>query len=142
MLTRCFTFALVAVSVLAAAGCSAEKGPECSPVRGQVSWKGKPLAEAVVVLHPVAGDVEGNQKPMATTKPDGTFELTTFKASDGAPPGDYAITVELRALQTGGEEPTRTGPNTLPPKYAKPATSGFKYTVVAGENQIPPIDLK
>lgn len=104
--------------------------------------KGKPLAEAVVVLHRVGGDIEGNQKPMAIAKPDGTFDLTTFHANDGAPLGDYAITVVLPALTTGGEEPTRNGPNTLPAKYAKPETSGLKCTVVEGDNQIPPIDVK
>ena len=93
------------------------------------------------MLHRIGGDVDGNQKPTAITKPDGMFELTTFHAGDGAPLGDYAITVELRALTTGGEEPTRSGPNTLPTKYAKPET-GFKYTVIEGDNQIPPIDVK
>jgi hypothetical protein len=123
-------------------GCSsAKKGPVCHPVHGKVTAKGKPLAEAVVVLHRIGGDVEGNQKPMAVAKADGTFELTTFHSGDGAPPGEYAITVELRALQAGGEEPVRSGPNTLPPKFSKPETSRLKYTVVEGENQIPPIDI-
>jgi hypothetical protein len=104
--------------------------------------KGKPLAESVVVLHRIGGDVEGNQKPMAIAKPDGTFELTTYHSGDGAPPGEYAITVELRGLVTGGEEPVRTGPNTLPAKYAKPESSGLKCTVVEGENEIPAIDIR
>jgi len=123
-------------------GCSGPKGPVCAPVKGAVTRGGKPLAEAMVVLHRVGGDVEGHQKPMAYTDTSGNFILTTFKHNDGAPPGDYAITVELRALQTIGEETTRTGPNTLPPKYAKPESSGIKYTVVDGDNQIPPIDIK
>lgn len=79
---------------------------------------------------------------MAFTDATGTFTLTTHTHNDGAPTGEYAITVELRALTTGGEEPVRNGPNTLPAKYAKPQTSGFKYTVVDGDNQIPPIDVK
>ena len=62
--------------------------------------------------------------------------------NDGAPPGDYQITVEQRALVSGGEEPTRTGPNVLPPKYAKPATSGFKFTVADGENQVPSLAVQ
>jgi hypothetical protein len=123
-------------------GCSAgPQAPACAPVKGHVTYKGKPLAEAVVVLHHVGGDVEGHQKPTATTDPNGDFTLTTFNQNDGAPPGDYEITVEQRALVTAGEEPVRSGPNVLPPKYAKPATSGLKYTVVDGENTIPPINL-
>ena len=125
------------------AGCSTgKKVPVCYPVHGTVTSKGKPLAEAVVVFHRVGGDVEGNQKPMAIAKADGSFDLTTYHIGDGAPPGDYAITVELRALTTGGEEPVRNGHNTLPVKYAKPESSGIKYTVVEGDNQIPPINVK
>jgi len=125
------------------AGCSSgKKAPVCHPVHGTVTSKGKPLAEAVVVFHRVGGDVEGNQKPMAIAKADGSFDLTTYRSGDGAPPGEYAITVELRALTTGGEEPVRNGPNTLPARYAKPESSGFKYTVVEGDNQIPTLDVK
>jgi hypothetical protein len=129
--------------VLAAVGCSSDKNaPVCHPVHGTVTSKGRPLPEAQIVLHPVGGDVAGNQKPTAIVKSDGTFELTTYHAGDGAPLGEYAITVELRALQTGGEEAVRSGPNTLRAKYAKPATSGVKYTVADGDNQIPTIDIK
>lgn len=103
---------------------------------------GKPLAEAVVVFHRIGGDVEGNQKPMAIAKGDGSYDLTTYHSGDGAPPGEYAITIELRALTTGGEEPIRNGRNTLPVKYAKPESSGFKYMVVEGENQVPPFIVK
>ena len=124
-------------------GCSSgAKGPVCYPVQGKVTSNGKPLADAMVVLHRIGGDVEGNQKPVAYAGADGSFSLTTFNQNDGAPPGEYAITVELRALQMGGEEPVRSGPNTLPPQYAKPGTSKLKYTVVEGENQIPAIDIK
>lgn len=121
---------------------SGKKPPVCFPVHGSVASKGRPLADAMVVLHRIGGDVEGSQKPMAFTDATGTFTLTTHTHNDGAPTGEYAITVELRALTTGGEEPVRNGPNTLPAKYAKPQTSGFKYTVVDGDNQIPPIDVK
>lgn len=139
---RITLFAAVALACWFAGCSSSKKAPVCSPVHGTVRSKGKPLAEAVVVLHRIGGDVEGNQKPMGIAKADGSFDLTTYHAGDGAPPDDYAITVELRALTTGGEEPVRNGPNTLPAKYAKPESSGFKYTVVDGENQIPALDVK
>ena len=122
-------------------GCSSAKGPECFPVRGQVYYKGKPIAEATVVFHYVGGDIEGNQKPIAYTAADGTFSLTTMQKDDGAPRGEYAITIELRAPQTIGEEVVRNGPNLLPAKYALPASSGLKFVVQQGENEIPAINL-
>jgi hypothetical protein len=124
------------------AGCGGgPKAPACAPVQGSVKYKSKPLAEAIVVLHRIGGDVEGNQKPMATTDASGNFTLTTFHQNDGAPPGEYAITVELRAPQMAGEEMTRSGPNLLPPRYARPETSPVKYTVVEGDNVIPVIEI-
>ncbi len=143
MLIRRSTFRTTIALVCSLAGCtSGKKAPVCSPVHVQVLFKGKPLAEAMVVMHRIGGDVEGNQKPMAVSRPDGTFVFTTFHSGDGATLGDYAITVELPAAQMVGEEKTRSGPNLLPPKYAKPNTSGLKCTVVSGENAIPPIDVK
>jgi hypothetical protein len=132
---------MVAAVTCSLAGCSGKVGPVCYPVRGQVSYKGKPLAEAMVVMHRLGGDVEGKQKPMAYTSANGEFAVTTLQPGDGAPPGDYAVTVELRAVQTGGEEPVRNGPNVLPAKYAKPANSNIKFAVKEGENQIPAINI-
>lgn len=122
--------------------CSRPAEPVCYPVAGRVTLKGRPIAEAMVVLHRVGGDVEGHQKPMAYTGADGAFQLTTIKHNDGAPVGDYAITIELRAPKTVGEETVRSGPNLLPAQYAKPERSNLKYSVVAGDNQIPAIELK
>jgi hypothetical protein len=132
----------VVIATLALIGCAQKKsGPICYPTRGQITYKNNPLAEAMVVLHRIGGDVEGGQKPIAYTDAEGKFALTTYKTSDGAPPGEYAITVELRAPKMVGEEMTRSGPNLLPSKYARPDSSGLKYQVVEGENEIPAIAL-
>ena len=50
------------------------------------------------------------RSPWPVSIADGTFTFTTFHANDGAPPGEYAITVEFRALQTTGEETIRNWP--------------------------------
>lgn len=143
MISRSYLNALVTIAVLGfLIGCSQSKGPVCLPVSGKVSYKGKPLAEAMVVLHPLDGSVEGDHKPIARSAADGTFSLTTFKDNDGAPPGQYGITVELRAPQTIGEEVVRNGAHLLPVKYSKPETSGLKFAVeLQGSNEIPPINL-
>ena len=103
---------------------------------------GKPLAEAIVVMHPVSGDVEGGQKPLATTDAGGRFSMTTFFSGDGAPPGDYAVTIELRAHRMLGEELVRDGPNLLPSRYARPDTSGFRCQVTDSEIELPTIALE
>ena len=138
---RVATFLGLSVVLCIAIGCSGPKGPKCYPVRGQVFYKGKPISEATVVMHRVRGDVEGNQKPIAYTATDGTFQITTMTRGDGAPPGDYVITIELRAPQTIGEEVVRNGAHMLPVQYSRPESSGQKFTVVEGENEIPAIKL-
>jgi hypothetical protein len=40
-----------------------------------------------------------------------------------------------------GEEVVRNGPNVLPPRFAKPDSSGLKFTVSEGDNEIPPIEI-
>ena len=137
-----YSASLAALAALCSvAGCSHSQGPKCFPVRGQVFYKGKPLADAVVVLHPRSGNVEGNHKPVARTTATGSFSVTTSQPGDGAPPGEYGITIELRAPQTIGEEVVRNGPNLLPAKYALPASSGLMCVVEQGENEIPAINL-
>jgi hypothetical protein len=131
----------VGIAIALLIGCG-QPARVCYPVRGQVRLKGKPLADATVVLHRADVDIEGNLKPIATTNSEGVFNVSTMRASDGAPPGDYAITVEVRALRKVGEEIVRDGPNQLPAKYARPETSGLRCTVAAGENELPPINLE
>ncbi len=138
---RIATLLSLFVFLCSTVGCSGAKGPQCYPVRGQVLYKEKPVGEATVVLHRIGGDVEGNQKPIAYTAADGTFQMTTMTRGDGAPPGEYAITIELRAPQTIGEEVVRNGAHLLPVRYSRPESSGQKFTVVEGENVIPPIKL-
>ena len=82
--------------VLFIAGCAQEPGgPLCFPTRGRILYDSQPLAEALVVFHPLASEPEGNnhQRPIAVTETDGTFQLSTLGTGDGAPEGDYVITV-------------------------------------------------
>jgi hypothetical protein len=141
IMPRLFSLSFLCALLCAVIRCSSAKGPECFPVRGRVSYKGKPLAEATVVLHRIGGDMEGGHKPIAFTAADGTYVLTTMAKDDGASPGEYAITFELRAPQTIGEEIVRNGPHLLPVKYSRPDSSGQKFTVEPGANVIPAINL-
>jgi len=114
----------------------------CQPVRGQVMVDGKPVAEAYVVFHPTTPIADWNAKPRASTDADGRFTLTTDKASDGAPPGAYQVTVELRGQRQVGEELVRDGAQLLPERYRQPEKSGIQVTIVEGANELPRFELK
>jgi hypothetical protein len=108
-------------------------------VRGTVTQDGKPLAEVMVVLHPFTPPTDPFPLPLGYTDEQGKFELQTLRPGDGAPAGEYAITLELRELRRSGEEMTRDGKNLLPSRYATLKTTPLRATVVEGPNDLPPI---
>jgi hypothetical protein len=132
-------FAAMCVGV--APGCGGEADVACFPVRGRVTLDGKPLAEATVAFHSLATTAAIESRPLAYTDSHGCYTLTTVRQGDGAPPGQYAITVVLRAPRQVGEEIVRDGRNLLPARYARPESSGLQFEVVAGDNDIPPLAL-
>src|SRR6516162_2916123 len=67
------------------------------PVYGKVLTAGeKPAEGALVVFHPLGAATTESTKPLAYVKNDGSFALTTYTQADGAPEGEYAITIEWR----------------------------------------------
>ena len=110
------------------------------PVQGQVTWQGKPLAGALVVLHPKSKEGPSTYSARGQTDQQGRFQLTTYDSNDGAPLGDYAVTVQYyQVVQDGASfEP---GPNVLSPRLASPDSSDILVTVAEGPNQLAPIEV-
>jgi hypothetical protein len=137
------------------AGCS-EDGPELEripvvPATGTVLIKGMAAAGAHVRLHPVdAGVGKRGLYPEGTTDEAGKYTLSTYVAGDGAPPGDYRVSVtwpdvsfqpktgaQREALLEGGERPDR-----LKGRFADPVKSGLKVTVGSSPAEsLPPVEL-
>ncbi|MBM3995038.1 MAG: DUF4198 domain-containing protein [Planctomycetes bacterium] len=121
-------------------GCS-PAGVPTHPVHGEIYYRGRPVAEAIVVFHPLGDNPATAIKPMAHTDAQGRFTLTTLTPGDGAPPGDYAITVELREAVLVGEEKTRTGQSLLAKRYSSPDKSPLRFRVMPGDNTVPRIEV-
>lgn len=62
------------------------------PVEGRLTVSGIPAAKAHLAFHPIDPTLSG-MTPVAVTGPDGRFRLTTFTTGDGAPAGEYVVTV-------------------------------------------------
>ena len=137
------TAALLLVGTAGLIGCSAKHPDRLSvfPVEGQVNVNGQPLANAFVVLHPKNGSDPRLLAARGQTDQNGKFKVTTYEAGDGAPVGEYAVTVEYHPLVNlgGSYEP---GPNVLPPKLASPSTTDVTVRVAASPNTLPPIDVR
>lgn len=125
---------LFLVSLLA--GCSkSDAGVPVHPVSGQVLFNGKPAAHASVIFHPKEAAL-GVPVPRAQADAQGNFTLSTYGQGDGAPLGEYAVTIELRPLvQKDGE--FISGPNVIPPQYGTPKTTKITTRVAEGTNNVP-----
>ncbi len=119
------------------AGCTSQPSIVPHPVAGKVERRGKPVAEARVVFHPESDLPPGVHSPLASTDAEGRFELTTLKSGDGAPTGNYRVTVELRDKRVVGEEVVRDGPNGLPAKYSRPESTPLRAHVLPERNVVP-----
>lgn len=152
-----FSRALASGLTLAAvvvAGCSeSEPQTDVYPVNGTVTAEGKPLSRAVVTFHPVnppkgaRPDDPASALRIADADADGKYFLSTYTAADGAPVGEYVVTV----VPSGGpsvedgdaarsSRPARPAADLT--RYAKKDTSPLKAAVKAGDNSGLNFDLR
>jgi hypothetical protein len=122
-------------------GCSADKGPRLYPVRGVVRINGEPAKDVNVMFTPVNPPAGGDVplSPAAVTQEDGSFRLMSFQPGDGAPAGDYLVTV-IYPMNRFNKH--LSGIDRLRDKFANPKTSGLTARVEPTSNDLPPFDLK
>ncbi len=131
-------------------GCSkAPQGPQLSPVKGKVVYKGEPVPNATVTFIPTKGPAA-----VGRTNEAGEFELIS-NGKPGAVEGDHKVTV--RAVEGGfsaenvpfdspeydkimsGKMPKEKW--LIPEKYGNVDLSGLQQTVTAGKANNLTIDL-
>lgn len=132
----------LAIMAIATIGCAEAKPKQVPvfPVKGSITFKGAPAVGAALALHPKTPPAEAFPSPRASVGSDGSFKLTTYNGGDGAPAGEYVLTVLwYKPVKIGAD--MSSGPNVLPPKLARPETSDQVIVVEAGENNLPPLQL-
>jgi hypothetical protein len=106
------------------------------PIRGEVTYNGKPLTRGTVTYIPATSGV--GRAANGPIQPDGTFSMTTQTRDDGVMPGEYQIVVysyEQGAPKTRDEIEAGGGANAprlrsmIPEKYTSPETSGLSDDV-------------
>jgi tetratricopeptide (TPR) repeat protein len=104
---------------------------------GKADFEGKPMAKATIILHPVEARSVPFPLPCATVQEDGTFILGTYRKGDGAPEGEYKVTVQWVVATPRNRFPT----NVLPPKYSDAQSSDLTVRIKSGSNALPPFQF-
>lgn len=141
----------VALTLAAAsiAGCGGPERLQLYPATGEVVQGGKSAAGAIVTLFPdesIAATV-GALRPNGVADADGKFSLSTYVSGDGAPAGEWIVTVVWPDPKVPAETRKRieedgdSVPDVFRGRFAKPENSPWKVTIAEGENSLPPIDL-
>ena len=130
---RVHLFALASLVLVPCWGCGASSGngavAALVPVKGKVTYKGRPLTNGVVRFAP-----EGYGRPATgRLQSDGSYTLGTNKEGDGVVAGAHLVTV-------GGFDKTLASDRTLK-KYGTPRSSGLTAEVDAEHTEFN-FDLK
>ncbi|WP_425616166.1 hypothetical protein NA78x_006105 [Anatilimnocola sp. NA78] len=116
--------------------------PPLHPVKGTVTFRGQPAVGFRVIFNPLTDIGKVKYSPAALTDATGTFEITSLKPGDGAPVGDYAITIQW---PDHINEPTNPDPvpevDKLRGAYNNPQRSKFRVSVLPGPNTLLPFAL-
>ena len=134
--------------MLIAIGCGQpqEPGPRVVyPARGTATFRGRPIPDATVRLHPIAPPSDGKPVfvPRGRVGENGEFVVTTYRPGDGAPAGEYGISLSWQGSLKGIDEELEDRlPERLPRKYTSPRSSGLKVVITKGDNQLPEINIR
>lgn len=129
---------IVGLAVVAAAAGGCDQGPSTYPVEGHLIVGGQLAGNASVAFHRLpkrgAAAVPGaaGYCPVGVSEPDGSFHLTTLRPDDGAPEGEYAVTVIWPKDLAGIDEcecPDPAQHDRLRGEYANPQTTPLRASV-------------
>lgn len=127
---------MLILAVATVVGCG-PKHPATALVKGKVLLNGQPLTLGSVGTVPAAG-----RGAHGVIQPDGSFELQTYAARDGALIGTHKVAV-VAYDSSGGKGPeSEYGKLLVPKRYANYETSGLTIDVKEGEVNTPTLELK
>jgi hypothetical protein len=119
---------------------------EVFPAHGKVTFNGQPVDGARVVYYPKVAEVDGLKMPTpaATTDAAGEYDLESYDPADGAPSGEYTVTVVWPEPPPPNAEELGVydQKDRLQNRFADQAKSGLTATVPEGGGELPPLDLK
>jgi len=116
------------------AGCTGQASSDLAPVRGKVSYLGKPLPSGTIVFAPDAQRGTSGPLARAEIQSDGTYQLKCGETA-GAVAGWHRVTV---VAVIDDPSPSLQRPTTpyslLPARYRDPELSGLTCEVKPGKD--------
>lgn len=138
--------ALCAVCACALALSACGGGPKRKPTfptEGKLLLNGKAYGGITVFLYSTDPNETEPTRPFGVTNPDGTFTLTTSAQNDGAPAGEYAVTLLYEPLDSPLMRAKGPKPPAIDRKFADPKTTPLRVKVAENEkNVLEPLDAK
>jgi hypothetical protein len=120
----------IGLILLGTTGCG---GKKLYPAQGRVVFDddNSPLAGGWVTFDPIDGDAKSGT--WGDIQADGTFQLGTYRAGDGAMEGRYRAVIKPPL----GESRSEKNPESqlLDPRFENFATSPLEYTVSSNPNE-------
>jgi len=108
MIRIAFLVLLVSLS-LCTSGCTPSGQVKTYPVKGKVSFEGKPMvgggAISLVPLVDQPGKTAGG-----TIQPDGSYVLGTYKQDDGSMAGEFRVVIFQETVKEGQSTPDGSAP--------------------------------
>jgi hypothetical protein len=105
---------------------------------------GQPAEGARVVFYPTTAEVDGKKMPTpaASTDASGSYHLDSYESGDGAPAGDYKVTVVWPEPTPPNAQGIFEAKDRLWGRYSNAENSKLTAKVEEGGGEILPFDLK
>ena len=148
-------FGIVAIALVCVSCTKAPDRPKVTKVSGQVFVENKPAKGALITLVPMQAPEEVAKSwkfgyPRATVGADGKFQVSTYELGDGAPPGEYRLTIIWPVMEmvegpdgelVEGEKPVFPPQNRINTKYSEPGQTPLNIKVEEKPLEIPKYEL-
>lgn len=130
---------LLGVALCLLAGCNRAQRESVHPVAGTLIIDDATAANAALAFHPICKEQAKYTRPVAVTGEDGEYRLTTYVSGDGAPAGEYIVTVIWPDDLIPIDECDCVDPiqhDRLQGRYANPQTSQLRALIHPGANDL------
>jgi hypothetical protein len=144
--SACLLCAILTPAISGCGGAAPSNRPKTIAVKGAVTYKGAPVADALLTFIPKDAKGKG---AVGKTDASGQYQLTTFAPGDGAVPGSYSVTIakttskspltedqEHELMGKGMPLPPPVIKDELPVKYKQDKTSGLTAEVKEGAGPV------